>query len=407
MIKKIQVEIAILIFLAVNIFFSYKIDVVLYNYFFNLNYGFDTAYLKKFFIGITELGDSLWYFLIIVSVFLLSFLSKKIKLISVKRWLYLKNFSIFSFFYLLLVGFVTQIFKHVIGRPRPNHVDFDTGGGFNFFTTNSSFHSFPSGHSSTIVAVALILGLLIPSLRLLFLLLSFVVALSRVVVGAHFTTDIIAGALIAIIFYKVFLILFEKRNFGMSAQNFKIKNNSFLLKTNVVFLISGVFLTVGHSFDIFLSGFFYFGDSQFFLQSQHFLSIVFRDILLPFLVLYVFVLPIIGNFFSIHKIYFGYRFSFKEMVFIWVAGIITLILVVNLLLKNMWGRTRPGDILEFGGSGVFTPWYRFGDSCVSNCSFVSGDASVGFALIIFYFITKKIFMFICLLCLVSPSVLLE
>ena len=29
--------------------------------------------LKKFFIGITELGDSLWYFLIIISVFLLSF----------------------------------------------------------------------------------------------------------------------------------------------------------------------------------------------------------------------------------------------------------------------------------------------------------------------------------------------
>ena len=143
MIKKIQVEISILIFLVVNILLSYKIDVVLYNYFFNLNYGFDASYLKKFFIGITELGDSLWYFLVIVSVFLLSFLSKKIKLISVKRWLYLKNFCIFSFLYLLLVGFVTQILKHVIGRPRPNHVDFYTGCGFNFFNTNSSFHSFP------------------------------------------------------------------------------------------------------------------------------------------------------------------------------------------------------------------------------------------------------------------------
>ena len=47
-------------------------------------------------------------------------------------------------------------------------------------------------------------------------------------------------------------------------------------------------------------------------------------------------------------------------------------------------------VTEFGGNDVFTPWYKFGDTCVSNCSFVSGDASVGFALILFYFITKKI-----------------
>ena len=70
----------------------------------------------------------------------------------------------------------------------------------------------------------------------------------------------------------------------------------------------------------------------------------------------------------------------------------------NILLKDMWGRARPNDIIEFGGKDVFTPWYKFGDSCVSNCSFVSGDASVGFALIVFYFITKKnIFIYLSIL----------
>jgi len=388
-IKKIQVEIAVLVFLVANIFFSYKADVVLYNYFFNLNYGFETVYLKKFFIGITELGDSLWYFLIIISVFLFSFISKKIKLISVKKWLYLKNLSVFSFFYLLLVGLATQILKHIIGRPRPNHVDFDISTGFNFLSTDASFHSFPSGHSSTIVAVAIILGLLIPRLKMFFLLLSFIVALSRVVVGAHFTTDIVAGGLVAIILYKCFLIFLEKRYPIISIQNFKIKNTSLLLKTNVVFLIIGVFLTTGYAFDIFLSSFFYYEDAQFFLQSQQVLSVIFREILLPLLVLYVFVLPIIGNFVPIHQIYFGYKFRFKEIIFIWITGVTTLILVVHVLLKNMWGRTRPNDILQFGGNDVFSPWYKFGDSCFSNCSFVSGDASVGFTLIVFYFITKK------------------
>ena len=67
----------------------------------------------------------------------------------------------------------------------------------------------------------------------------------------------------------------------------------------------------------------------------------------------------------------------------------TLIIIVNGLLKGLWGRSRPNDILEFGGDNFFTQWYKIGDSCFSNCSFVSGDSSVGFALIMFYLITKK------------------
>ena len=76
----------------------------------------------------------------------------------------------------------------------------------------------------------------------------------------------------------------------------------------------------------------------------------------------------------------------------------SLVLVVNILLKGMWGRTRPNDILQFGGADFFSPWYKFGETCFSNCSFVSGDSSVGFALIIFYFITKKnIFIYLSIL----------
>ncbi len=222
------------------------------------------------------------------------------------------------------------------------------------------------------------------------MLCGFLIALSRVVVGAHFTTDIVAGGLVAIILYKVFIIFIEKNYPTLLVQSFKIKNTSFLLKTNIVFLILGLFATVGYGLDVFISSLFYYGDAQFFLQTQHVLSIIFRDTLLPFLIFYIFVLPIIGSFIPIQIIYFGYKFNLKEIIFVWITGVTALIVVVNVLLKDMWGRTRPNEILQFGGDGVFTPWYRFGDSCVSNCSFVSGDASVGFSLIVFYFITKKI-----------------
>ena len=61
----------------------------------------------------------------------------------------------------------------------------------------------------------------------------------------------------------------------------------------------------------------------------------------------------------------------------------------------MWGRARPDDILELGGKDFFTPWYKLSTACDTNCSFVSGDASVGFSIIVLYFITKNTYFIYC------------
>nr|WP_254868568.1 phosphatase PAP2 family protein [Phaeobacter sp. HF9A] len=50
-------------------------------------------------------------------------------------------------------------------------------------------------------------------------------------------------------------------------------------------------------------------------------------------------------------------------------------LLVNALLKSHWGRARPAHIDVFGGDAHFTPALQYADQCVSNCSFVSGEAS--------------------------------
>ena len=403
MIKKIQIKLIILIILLVNVLLSYKADLLIYDYFYNLNYGLGTPYLKNFFTKVTELGDSLWYFLITILIFIISLVGRIVKIIPSRLCFFLRNLSIFSFVYLSFVGIATQVLKHIIGRPRPNHADFERGFDFNFFSTDASFHSFPSGHSSTVFAVTLILILLTPRLKLFFLFFGFVIALSRVVVGAHFTTDIIAGGLLALISYKIVVSIFEHRFTKISIKDLEIKNSSLLLKTNIVFIVVGILVTVGHDFDVFFSSLFYYGNSQFFLQSYDTLSIVFRDIFLPFLIFYLLVLPIVSYFLPINKLYLGHGFLLKEIVFVFLSSLTALVLVVNILLKNLWGRTRPNDIFQFGGADVFSPWYMFGDVCVSNCSFVSGDASVGFALLLFYFITKKIFYIyvsvVCGLCL--------
>jgi lipid A 4'-phosphatase len=388
-IKKIQIELFLFTLILISILLTYRIDIIVYEYFSKLNYGEKSVYLKKFFIGITGLGDSLWYFLIFLLVFFLAYILKKITLISLDVYYYLKKISFFGFAYLLSVGLVTQIIKHLVGRPRPNHTLLDGSFELNFFTTESSFHSFPSGHSSTIVAISLIASLTLPSLKFYFFTCGLLVALSRVVVGAHFISDVIAGLLVAVMVYKALDFYVKKKYPNIYWNSLNINKISELQKMILIFLILAIFVTIGPEIDIYISSLFYFGNNQFLLQSYYPVSIFFRKILLPFLLIYIFILPILNKFLPIQKIYFDYKFSFSEIIFIWVSGILTMLLIVNVLLKNMWGRVRPNDTLPFGGVENFTPWYKVGDACVSNCSFISGDSSVGFLLVVFYLVTKK------------------
>lgn len=58
-------------------------------------------------------------------------------------------------------------------------------------------------------------------------------------------------------------------------------------------------------------------------------------------------------------------------------------LVVNGLFKEGFGRARPKDIVEFGGTAHFTPAYVISSNCIHNCSFSSGDAAGAFFAIAF------------------------
>jgi lipid A 4'-phosphatase len=53
-------------------------------------------------------------------------------------------------------------------------------------------------------------------------------------------------------------------------------------------------------------------------------------------------------------------------------------LIANGLLKDHWGRTRPIDLTEFGGTGRFTPWWDPRGDCPDNCSFIAGEPSGAF-----------------------------
>jgi len=56
-------------------------------------------------------------------------------------------------------------------------------------------------------------------------------------------------------------------------------------------------------------------------------------------------------------------------------------LFANVMLKENWGRPRPNQVEQFGGTAHFQPWWRSSSECPRNCSFVSGEASQGFWLV--------------------------
>lgn len=52
--------------------------------------------------------------------------------------------------------------------------------------------------------------------------------------------------------------------------------------------------------------------------------------------------------------------------------------LTNFILKDHWGRARPIDITEFGGTFRFTAWWDARGDCPNNCSFVAGEPSGAF-----------------------------
>jgi len=50
-------------------------------------------------------------------------------------------------------------------------------------------------------------------------------------------------------------------------------------------------------------------------------------------------------------------------------------LLVNVILKDHWGRPRPIDVAELGGNQHFVAWWDRSGDCPNNCSFVSGDVA--------------------------------
>jgi membrane-associated phospholipid phosphatase len=117
------------------------------------------------------------------------------------------NYSLAFIAMLTLGSAVLHVIKLVLGRRRPRD-DMEMGlYGFQPFSFNLEYNSFPSGHALTISCVAVIFTCVWPNWWLLFFAIAAVLAITRALLTAHFLSDVLIGAGIGILAGREVLLL--------------------------------------------------------------------------------------------------------------------------------------------------------------------------------------------------------
>jgi lipid A 4'-phosphatase len=96
-------------------------------------------------------------------------------------------------------GLIVDLLKVIVGRTRPKLLFAGDAYSFGWFGLRADDWSFPSGHAATAAAVMTALWCLWPRPLYLYVAGAALVAVSRVITGAHYPSDVIAGAAIAVV----------------------------------------------------------------------------------------------------------------------------------------------------------------------------------------------------------------
>ena len=135
--------------------------------------------VQRFFCAISRLGDGVFWYLMIMSLPLL--------MGSAGAW---------SAFHIAATGLITTVLysalKAVMVRERPciSYPDITA------FTAPLDRYSFPSGHTMNAVGFAVMFSAAVPVLMWIVWPFTLLVAASRVILGMHYPSDVIMGAIL-------------------------------------------------------------------------------------------------------------------------------------------------------------------------------------------------------------------
>ncbi|PCJ74795.1 MAG: hypothetical protein COA53_08350 [Rhodobacteraceae bacterium] len=153
---------------------------------------------RDIWLVITDLGSSGWMAIVLISLWVTASILAWLRPEN-PRWKLLSRQSVFVFAAVALTGIFTMIVKGIVGRARPYLFDTEGPFGFDPFVFQSSYASWPSGHTTTAFAFAVAVVLLVPRLKYILIPLAIVAGYSRMAVNAHYLADVIMGTTIGII----------------------------------------------------------------------------------------------------------------------------------------------------------------------------------------------------------------
>jgi len=148
----------------------------------SLNRGIEHTWIRVFFMTASRIGDGMvWYALMLVLPFIYGGAGLRTSLIMFATSAV--NFAAYKFL------------KRTFVRERP----FIRHAGISLAGAPLDRYSFPSGHTLHAVAFSWLAIAAFPALAVLLIPLALAIAASRVVLGLHYPTDVLVGALLGVI----------------------------------------------------------------------------------------------------------------------------------------------------------------------------------------------------------------
>jgi len=158
---------------------------------------FRCSFLDKFFIYFTRLGDTITI-IGIVLLFLILFRNKDAV-----------GLVVCALFSVIL----NNLIKYILRRPRPDHLRLIVQGGYSFPSGHAMISVFVYGYLLYLTLIKVKNKILKILLSIFFVLLILLIGISRIYVGVHYPTDVLAGYFLALAGI-ILIINFSKRLWG-------------------------------------------------------------------------------------------------------------------------------------------------------------------------------------------------
>jgi membrane-associated phospholipid phosphatase len=185
----------------------------------------EPSWFRAAFEEVTRFGLSGWFLFpcLFILLVLAAVISPRLSVLAQSVLAALAARVGFLFLAVGLPGLFVSIVKRLIGRARPLVVGHEDPFHYAPFIWRPEFASMPSGHATTAVAAAIAIGAIWPRTRLLMWLYATAIMISRVAVLAHHPSDVIAGALVALVGTHLLRRWFATRRLVFRASDLPVK----------------------------------------------------------------------------------------------------------------------------------------------------------------------------------------